>query len=510
MAAVGLILPPLSLCVCVCLPLSSALKKISDQELLVFGGLNQRIRYNDVWILNVEDKKWTKVDVEGEQPLSRAHHTATLHAGSNRLLIFGGYGGNGQALNDLLAIDLGDVGSRSMKWVEVSSEGVLPTPRFDHQAALFPIGMNGTAPFKYIVLGGRDNTQMYNECHMLDMETMTWAEPGSAPDFEHDITNSLCDCVESVPYYKVFAFGGKKGMMDYVNQMEAIDVGQMSWLSPEVLGPIPVAREDTAWVYDAKRCQLLVFGGWANRWLGDLHAADVSPIVGPPYAVLGLTPLIGAVMGGTEITITGLRFRAGNIVVKFFAGKNEATAEGEFVDESTVKVRTPNFENFGAQKVEVQMNISNGGWTVNKMSFDYFANTFSKNCLAFGPGLLEKVIYGIEMSFVIQAKDTLNDKRQSGGDKFVCEIVNIDPTGKFAVKGQSRVVDRGDGLYTVYYTVPYPTKYEVHIKYEEPALEEDATPAQIPVGDSLMLPFPPSHPPPPPSAPAPDASSSCA
>lgn len=124
---------------------------------------------------------------------------------------------------------------------------------------------------------------------------------------------------------QLFAFGGKKGMMDYINTLEAIDVGKMTWLSPECESNAPLAREDTAWVYDRKRCQLLLFGGWSNRWLSDLHAADVSSIVGPPYAVLGLTPTIGPVMGGTELSITGLRFRGGNIVVRFSAGKSEAT-----------------------------------------------------------------------------------------------------------------------------------------------------------------------------------------
>lgn len=300
--------------------------QISDTELLVFGGLDQRLRYNDVWLLDVESKTWTKVEVEGEVPMARAHHTATLHG--PKILIFGGYGGNGQALSDLVALNIGEPGNRTMSWEEVTTEGVVPSPRFDHQAALFPIGMNGVAPYKYIILGGRDNSQMYNECHMLDMETMTWAEPGSAPGFEHDISNSLVDAVESVPYYKVFSFGGKKGMMDYLNSLGAIDAGQMTWMSPDVEGNPPVAREDTAWVYDNKRCQLIVFGGWANRWLGDLHTADVSPIVGPPYAVLHLSPLIGPVMGGTEITISGLRFRGGNIVVRFCAGKSEATGWG--------------------------------------------------------------------------------------------------------------------------------------------------------------------------------------
>lgn len=133
--------------------------------------------------------------------MARAHHTATLV--DNKIFVFGGYGGNGQAIGDLVALDLGEPGSRKMAWEELVVEGVPPTPRFDHHAAHFPIGMNGVAPFRYIILGGRDNAQMYNECHMLDMDTMTWQEPGTAPDFAHDLASGLCDAVESVPFYKV-------------------------------------------------------------------------------------------------------------------------------------------------------------------------------------------------------------------------------------------------------------------------------------------------------------------
>jgi len=43
-------------------------------------------------------------------------------------------------------------------------------------------------------------------------------------------------------------------------------------------------REDTAWVYDPKTSSLLIFGGWASRWLGDLVKLNVSAIIGPPYA----------------------------------------------------------------------------------------------------------------------------------------------------------------------------------------------------------------------------------
>ena len=46
-------------------------------------------------------------------------------------------------------------------------------------------------------------------------------------------------------------------------------------------------REDTAWAYDSRSSSLLLFGGWANCWLGDLLKLNVSSIIGPPYACTG-------------------------------------------------------------------------------------------------------------------------------------------------------------------------------------------------------------------------------
>ena len=71
----------------------------------------------------------------------------------------------------------------------------------------------------------------------------------------------------------------------------------------------PCGREDTAWVWDARSCSLVLFGGWSSRWLGDTWRADASSIIGPGYACLAASPAIGPVAGGTEVAISGLRFR---------------------------------------------------------------------------------------------------------------------------------------------------------------------------------------------------------
>jgi dynein heavy chain len=38
---------------------------------------------------------------------------------------------------------------------------------------------------------------------------------------------------------------------------------------------------------DAKNSRLVLCGGWADRWLGDVWSADVSKLIGPPYIVTG-------------------------------------------------------------------------------------------------------------------------------------------------------------------------------------------------------------------------------
>ena len=231
--------------------------------------------------------------------------------------------------------------------------------------------------------------------------------------------------IESVPNYKMFCLTGKKGQNSYLNQVDVMDCGSMVWNTPAAIGEPPIAREDTAMAYDPKTCKVLLFGGWSNRWLGDTWTLNVSPIIGPPYAVFNVTPDIGPVFGETEVTIHGMQFKeAEKIEVCFKTGKNEVISKGTFVDSTKITCLTPNFEDFGAVEVEVRLNINNEGWTVNKMRFRYFANTSAKNCLAFGPGLNPATAakYGVEIPFLILAKDTCNAKRTSGGDEFIVEV----------------------------------------------------------------------------------------
>eukprot|EP00877_Chromochloris_zofingiensis_P015255 jgi/Chrzof1/9984/Cz04g22250.t1 len=431
---------------------------IDDKRLLVFGGLDKRTRFNDTWIFSFDDKEWIQLPADGQVPEPRAHFTATKFG--NRIFIFGGYGGSGQVYGDLWVLHCD---GSSFRWENISEQiqGTGPSPRFDHCAFIYPITPNSGTYDKILIMGGRDLSQMFHDSFVLDLNSMTWQNDGQAPCLAYDVCNNVCDDIESVPFHKVFSFGGKKGMMQYMNAVEVMDCGSQVWSTPPVeAGQAPCGREDTAWVYDQKTSSLLIFGGWANRWLGDLIKLNVSPIIGPPYACTGISPEMGPVFGETEITITGLRFKGGKVQVKFgTTEKNEIVVDAEFVDAETIRCKTPNYEQFGAMPVDVRVAINGEGWTVNKIRYSYFANTAAYNCLAFGPGLLQKGLFGVQISFLVQARDTLNDRRVSGGDHFTVRVVSTD--GKY--EGLAQITDLQDGQYEVSYCVPMPGSYQVHI-----------------------------------------------
>lgn len=103
-----------------------------------------------------------------------------------------------------------------------------------------------------------------------------------------------------------------------MHALQVMDCGSQVWSTPPVdHGVAPCGREDSAWVFDVKTCSLLIFGGWANRWLGDTIKLNVSPIIGPPYACTEIEPKSGPVFGSTELIVKGLRFKQGAIKVKF-------------------------------------------------------------------------------------------------------------------------------------------------------------------------------------------------
>ncbi len=290
------------------------------------GALTKSVRCKVFWQLRLRASLQAG---HGRQPTDASESVlALLQAYKHSLLYLCRYAGSGKALGDLWELQISQ-GGQLYKWKELNPSGTGPAPRFDHVAALFPTSPNSQQPERLMLMGGRDSMQRFKDVHVLDLRAMHWDLQHSIPPLSHEVCeqrgcanytcpicdagfmdsltclhvacpawfkcrcykpariltgqpllrppctsllqgcNNLCTSVEAVPFHKIFYFGGKAGTMDFLNEVAVMDCGSRFWASPEVLGSQPCAREDCAWVFDAKSCCLVVFGGWANRWLGD-------------------------------------------------------------------------------------------------------------------------------------------------------------------------------------------------------------------------------------------------
>ncbi|XP_077476986.1 uncharacterized protein LOC144089735 isoform X1 [Stigmatopora argus] len=133
------------------------------KELFVFGGTHQNEEKscsNALYIFNPEFELWYKPIVEGDKPLPRFGHTATLL--SQNLIIFGGRK-TATYLNDLHILDLG-----FMEYTAVKCGNMPPLPRGFHAA--LPVSDN-----RILVSGGCSAIGALHDVHVFNTDTNLWS-----------------------------------------------------------------------------------------------------------------------------------------------------------------------------------------------------------------------------------------------------------------------------------------------------------------------------------------------
>ncbi|XP_058471663.1 uncharacterized protein zgc:163014 isoform X1 [Solea solea] len=140
------------------------------KELFVFGGVQpghssgDKSCSNALYIFNPEFELWYKPIVEGDRPLPRFGHSATLL--SQKLIIFGGRK-TATYLNDLHVLDLG-----FMEYTAVKCGNMPPLPRGFHAA--LPVSDN-----RILVSGGCSAIGALQDVHIFNTDTSTWSSVAS-------------------------------------------------------------------------------------------------------------------------------------------------------------------------------------------------------------------------------------------------------------------------------------------------------------------------------------------
>jgi dynein heavy chain len=412
------------------------------------------------------------------------------------MYVFGGYGGDGYArrdFNDLHVLDC-----YSWEWIALETTGDVPPPRSGHQAVAV-----GTDLY---VFGGWNSVEEFDDMYVLDTELLEWTklhEASGPSSFGAPRWNFSALSVFAVPYWKIFMFGGNSGHLiednnpqgTYKSDMLVYEIGRGEWSSPTVIGECPQGRSDTDMLYDLARGRIVLFGGWANRWFGDVHVCDVLDVVGPPYSVSSISPVIGPITGNTQGSIEGMGFSSssGNVVVRFACTKGFIETKGEVVSDEEILFETPPFMKYGPVQVEVRVAIGGKTFTNSSAEFRYFSVTDATRSVAFGPGLLTQIPPQHPVQFIVQARDRHNFDRVCGFDEWTIQIdriVSEEEKKKNALKGEDQdddedyeedyeekeeyeemmiepqIIDQDDGTYLVTYTPPSPGMYQISIDFD--------------------------------------------
>nr|XP_046268679.1 acyl-CoA-binding domain-containing protein 5 isoform X2 [Scatophagus argus] len=158
------------------------------KELFVFGGVQpshssgDKSCSNALYIFNPEFELWYQPIVEGDKPLPRFGHSATLM--SQKLIIFGGRK-TATYLNDLHILDLG-----FMEYTAVKCGNMPPLPRGFHAA--LPVSDN-----RILICGGCSAIGALQDVHIFNTDTNLWSSLASPllcskPRAGHSMMNLGC------------------------------------------------------------------------------------------------------------------------------------------------------------------------------------------------------------------------------------------------------------------------------------------------------------------------------
>ena len=513
---------------------------IDDTRILVFGGYRSSTqRLNDVWVLDTAKDKWSQPLAAGHTaPCPRGAHAATLVG--RKLYAFGGYGGDGfarQDFNDLYALDL-----ETWEWQLVhpgnsKSSGMLaptstsassslpssapavaaPSGAAASTCGFVPEARSGhslvAVQHQLVLAGGWNAMTQFDDLHIFDTQALKWTriETASGPErWGSPRWNHTAVAVVAVPHWKMFVFGGNNGELpplaeggasssssstnassssgsnpqgSYRSDLLVYETGSQGWSRPTAVGTLPAPRADTQMAYDAESGHLVLFGGWASHWFGEVHVCRVADVVGPPYSIETIAPVIGPLTGNTACTVkgAGFRFLGGPAApppatVRLACPKGYVDVPGLISDDATLTFITPAYDKHGPVPTEVRVAVGNKPLTNSVVSFSYFAVTSAASTVAFGPGLLSGCLTGgPTTSFIIQARDASGANRVCGMDAFavrVCELSSSDGHSMKEITAAAgnrdvpvKILDQEDGTYQVTFVLPHAGSFVVNVNF---------------------------------------------
>ncbi|KAJ6418456.1 hypothetical protein OIU84_001759 [Salix udensis] len=229
------------------------------ENLYVFGGTDGTNPLKDLRILDTSSHTWISPNVRGDGPDAREGHSASLVG--KRLFIFGGCGKSSDNSHEIYYNDLYILNTETFVWKKAITTGTPPSARDSHSCSSWRD--------KIIVIGGEDGHDYYlSDVYILDTETLVWKELNTSgqrlpPRAGHS----------TVSFGKnLFVFGGFTDAQNLYDDLHMLDVETGIWNMVMTTGDGPSARFSVAGdCLDPLKGGVLVFIGGCNKSLEALE-----------------------------------------------------------------------------------------------------------------------------------------------------------------------------------------------------------------------------------------------
>ncbi|XP_022921955.1 acyl-CoA-binding domain-containing protein 6-like [Cucurbita moschata] len=224
-------------------------------NLFVFGGTDGTIPLKDLHILDTSLHTWICPSLRGEGPQAREGHSATLVG--KRLFIFGGCGKSTSNNDEVYYNDLYILNTETFVWKQATTSGTPPSPRDSHTCSSWKN--------KVIVIGGEDAHDYYlSDVHILDTDTLVWTELKTSGELLPPRAGHT-----TIAFGKsLFVFGGFTDAQNLYNDLHMLDIETGVWTKITTMGDGPSARFSVAGdCLDPYKVGTLALLGGCNRSL---------------------------------------------------------------------------------------------------------------------------------------------------------------------------------------------------------------------------------------------------
>ena len=246
-------------------------------RMVVFGGADSAVTFNDVWALSLAGTPaWTRLTPTGAPSSGRYAHSAIYDPVRDRMVVFGGVKDFSYA-NDVWALSLADTPA----WTQLAPSGTPPVTRWGHSAIYDPI-RDRMVVFGGYVMGGQE----FNDVWALSLAgTPAWTQltPAGTPPSGRCDQSAIYDPVRD----RMVVFGGVNPFLNDVWALSLSDPPAWTQLAPT--GTLPGERCSHGAIFDPVRDRMVVFGGVGNTfspldnaWALSLADTPVWTLLAPP------------------------------------------------------------------------------------------------------------------------------------------------------------------------------------------------------------------------------------